>query len=119
MVVTLVALAFLPCAHADVVVSQERVRDRRGKLTEWTAVRMDSGRKVFTVRCNGKQVGLGPGTENWYGSGFILVAVGGAKSSDGPATTGVVERGPERGGGEGRVGYVGRSGGSTVGAAKR
>ena len=95
--VTVVTLAFIPSVHADVVVSQEQLRDRRGRLTDWTAVRMDSGRKVLGVRCNGKQVGLGPGSENWYGNGFLLTAVGGVKSSAHPATMSVVERGPEKG----------------------
>lgn len=84
-------------ARAEVVVSQEVVRDRRGRATGWTAVRLDSGRKVFTVRFDGKQAGLGPAFENWYGNGFFTLFVGSAKSSACHATLEVVGRGPDAG----------------------
>ena len=96
-IATVAALAFLPYVRGDVVVSQERLRNRRGKLTDWLGVRMDSGRKVFSVRCNGKHVGLGPGSENWYGSGFIVAMLGAAKSGACPVTMSLIEHGPERG----------------------
>ena len=90
-------LGIAAAARADVSVSQEQVRDRRGKLTKWTAVQLDSGRKIFAIRSGGRHVGLGPGIENWYGNGFLVVDISGAKTDSRDAALTVVKRGPEVG----------------------
>ena len=84
-------------AFADVGVTTERVKDRKGKPTTWTAVSLDSGRTVCQIRFNGKQVGLGPNQANWYHNGFLAVTIGKTKTTESEGSMEVVERGPDRG----------------------
>jgi len=82
---------------ADVVVSQETIRDKKGRPSGWTAVRMDSGRRLYEVRFSGRQVGLGPGTENWYGNGFLQITLDGTELATVDATLSILDRGPDVG----------------------
>jgi len=86
---------FVGTVIADVSVVEEPIRDKHRKLTGWSAVRMDSGRKIYEIRFDGHHLGLGPTYENWYGGGFLVIAADGVKSEDCDAVLTVLKRGPD------------------------
>jgi len=94
--VRLSLLLFHSVLHADVSVSQQPEK-RRGKETGRTLVKLDSGTRIYELRFNGKQIGLGPKDANWYGNGFLHIGIDGKKSSESDGVLSVVKRGPKVG----------------------
>ena len=94
--VRLSLLLFHSVLHADVSVSQQPEK-RRGKETGRTLVKLDSGTRIYELRFNGKQIGLGPKDANWYGNGFLHIGIDGKKSSESEGVLSVVKLGPKVG----------------------
>lgn len=90
-------MLLLAASEAGVTVEKAQIRSRKGELTDWVGVRMDSGRKVFEVRFDGHSVGLGPGSENWYGNGFLKITLGPTDVLASEGGLAVVASGPDKG----------------------
>jgi len=96
-VVSLAAFCCWPGGiQADVVVTHGPLLTGKGKLSGWRSIRLDSGRRVYELRTDGRDVGLGPTTENWYGNGFLRITVGKRKVSEYAGKVDLLETGPAR-----------------------
>lgn len=77
-----------------VTVSEEPLRDRKGRETGWRAIRLDSGVRLYELRTNGRELGLGPNSDNWYGNGFLRITCDEASTTETDGSVRVLERGP-------------------------